>query len=107
MLQRDIENLSVLESQPKHQIHCLSPNSDHQVSPNAQDTGSGSLERENYEDSTPLVDNKSPRVRLVCFKETLRIYLYQRVNLNVKFILYLIILIIRLVEMLRIVGVVL
>jgi len=35
VLQRDVENLSVPESQPKRQVHSLSPNSDHQVSPNA------------------------------------------------------------------------
>ena len=35
------------------------PNSDHAVSPNAQDSGSGSLERENNEDSIPLEDRGS------------------------------------------------
>jgi len=59
VLQRDVEVLFVPESQPKCQVYSLSPNSDHQVSPNAQDSGSGSLERENYEDSTPLVDRGS------------------------------------------------
>jgi len=33
VLQRDIENLSVPESQLERQVHSLSPNSDHQVSP--------------------------------------------------------------------------
>ena len=52
MLQRNVENLSVPKSQPEIQVHSVSSNSNHQVSPNAQDSGS-----ENYEDSTPLLDN--------------------------------------------------
>jgi len=59
VLQRDTENLSVPESQPECQVHSLSCNSDHQVSPCGQDSGSGSLKRENYENSTSLVDRGS------------------------------------------------
>jgi len=59
MLKRNAENLSVPESQLESQVHSRSPNSDHQVSPNAQDSESGSLECENYEDSTPLEDRGS------------------------------------------------
>jgi len=29
VLQKDIENLSIAESQPERQVHSLSPNSDH------------------------------------------------------------------------------
>jgi len=54
MLQRNVENLSVPKSQPEIQVHSVSSNSNHQVSPNAQDSGS-----ENYEDSTRLLDRGS------------------------------------------------
>jgi len=64
LLQRNAETLSVPESQPESQVPSRSPNSDHPdsdhaVSPNAQDSGSGSLERENNEDSIPLEDRGS------------------------------------------------
>ena len=59
VLQRDIENLSIPESKPERQVHSLSPNSAYQVSPHVQHSGSGSLERENYEDSIPLEDRGS------------------------------------------------
>jgi len=48
VLQRDAKNLSVPESQPESRVHSLSSNSDHQLSPNAQDSGRSSLEHENY-----------------------------------------------------------
>jgi len=53
LLQINAENLSVPESQPENQVHSRFPNSDHpnsnhEVSLNVQDSGSGSLERENY-----------------------------------------------------------
>jgi len=59
MLETDTKNLSVPKNQPKHQVHSPCPNSDTEVNPLVQDSGSGSLEIENYKDCTPLGDKGS------------------------------------------------
>ena len=55
---RDTKNLSVLESQPEHQVHSQSPNPDNMVSPLTH-SGSDFLDNKDNEGSTPLGDKGS------------------------------------------------